>query len=371
MAECVSKIRYPLRVLSLLRALIVTAIALPGLILLALLVAARFTSLTNWWPIEALDTFALYAFAPFLGVALAALLLWSRALLTITTVALLLFAQQFGPQLVRATGLTGPPVVAAQQDRPGLRVLTLNLRAPNDDPAPFLPLIRETQPDVIVFQEVTTAFARAFDRAGGDEYPFSAAVGTGTAHGGSGTWSRLPLGGPEPLRPSPQGNVMHRVRLLTGGGDLWIYNVHLANPIGVDRDRGGLAMLRRFDGTRRDAELAWLVEQTRGLDVPYILAGDFNSAAGSSPYRQFPAAWRDAFALVGRGLGHTFPSTASAARDGARTGWLTRRMPLIRIDYVLTSPEIEPVRAWTRQLPASDHLAVVADLELPSDPRRR
>ena len=38
---------------------------------------------------------------------------------------------------------------------------------------------------------------------------------------------------------------------------------------------------------------------------------------------------------------------------------------MIRIDYILTSADIRPVHAWTTEIPVSDHLATLADLDLP------
>ena len=95
---------------------------------------------------------------------------------------------------------------------------------------------------------------------------------------------------------------MHRVLLSTGQGDLWLYNVHLPNPAGDNRETGRLGQLQRFRTDRRDAELQWLVGETATLDRPYVLAGDFNTAAGSYGYRQFASAWQDTFALAGRGF---------------------------------------------------------------------
>jgi vancomycin resistance protein VanJ len=341
------------------RRAIVTLTLLSSLGLLALLLVVRLVRPPAWWPLQALDTLTLYAFAPFLFVGVVALLARSRALGLLVLAALLFFAQQFGAPLLSAAGLTGPPTVTAGHERVRLRILTLNLHAPNDDPGPFVALVRAVDPDVVFLQEVTSPFAQDFDRLLGDVYPFYATAGTGPNHQGSGTWSRLPLGERHALQLGMRGHVMHRVQLLIEPTPIWLYNVHLANPTGDNREDGKLAMLRRFDSTFRDAELEWLIERTHDLDGPYILAGDFNSAAGSAPYRQLPPSWRDAYALAGRGFGNTYPSPAHESSDEP----LRLLMPMIRIDYVLTSPALRPVRAWTLALAESDHLAVVAEVE--------
>jgi endonuclease/exonuclease/phosphatase (EEP) superfamily protein YafD len=354
----------PFRVLSLLRLAIVTTVCTLGAMLLTLLLVVRLGPVPSWWPLLAADTFALYAFAPFLAVAVAALLFWSRTLLALTALALVFFLQQFGGPLLSQAGVTGPAVATAGEGRQRIRVLTMNLHSPNGEPLPFIELIRKVNPDVIMFQELTDEFERSFNRQMGSEYLFSATVGTTTDHEGSGTWSRYPLLDREQLRPSRFGNAMHRVRLslgqATGQPDPWLYNVHLPNPTGDDREGGRLATLQRYNTVRRDFELRWLIEDTETLDVPYVLAGDFNIAAGSYGNRLFPPGWQDVYARAGKGFGNTFPAPAHEAADGGR---VLIPFPLIRIDYVLGSAGVLPVQAWVEELPASDHFGVVADIE--------
>src|SRR5687768_12396732 len=116
----------------------VTLPVLIGLGLLLPLAAVRLTRVTGWWAFEALDTLALYAFLPLLSLGVPALLLRSRALTMLFALSLAFFAQQFGPRLISLAGPPGSAVVTAQEHRPRLRLMTMNLHAPNDDPTPFL-----------------------------------------------------------------------------------------------------------------------------------------------------------------------------------------------------------------------------------------
>jgi endonuclease/exonuclease/phosphatase (EEP) superfamily protein YafD len=330
-------IRYPQQVFSLLRRFTVTVTFMASLVLLVALAVARLPVL--------------------------ALLLWSRALTVLIVVVLAFFWQQFGTQTLGAVGLLVPTVVTAQESRPHIRILTLNLHSPNSDPTQYVALIRELEPDVIMFQEVTAAFERAFDRVLGTEYPYSVRAGTDTAHQGAGTWSRLPLAEREVLRPTgvaDENNTMHRVRLIAAQGqDVWLYNIHFANP--AAGKEGRRMQIMGLDSSERNDELAWLIRETANVQQPYILAGDFNSAAGSYPHRKFPEFWRDAFGEAGRGFGHTFPSPSTV---GGRLRAFSPLLPMLRIDYVLTSRTLEPVRAWTERVPGTDHLGVVADVAL-------
>ena len=337
-----------------------------GLGLLALLLVARVGTWRIPWPLSLFDTFALYAFLPFVGVGCVALLTRSRFLGLLSLAALLFFSQQYGSAVVGAVELTSRVTAAAPTSQ--LRVLTLNVQAPNDDPALLVGLVRDYQPDVLVLQELTPGYAYALDRAVGVEYRFSYAAGLDTEHEGAGTWSRLPLADGQAFRLSDWGNQLHRVRISTAGGSIWLYNVHLPNPTdpsNTDEDRGRLAALRAFDTTRRDAELEALLDRAEAQQAPVVLAGDFNLSAGSRAYRALPAGWHDAFSEAGQGFGHTYP-VPDHDGENEEPKWVKRPFALLRIDYVLTRGDLRRTHAWTEIVVDSDHLALLADLELPA-----
>lgn len=342
--------------LSLLRQLTVSLILVPGLLWLGLLTFIRFADAPRLWWLDLLDTFALYAFAPFAGVLLAAGLFRSRALGLLAASAGLLFLVEFGSALLPGT----PPTEASG---PHLKVLTYNLRSPNSDPEPLLEVVRTEQPDVIVLQELTARYAERLRARVGDEYPYFMVAGIETANDGGGVYSRLPILAHEAFRLTDEGNVLQRLRLRTEAGEVWLVNVHLLSPqLERRRVRGRLPMLPLdFHDELRDEELRRLVAVVGNLDGPFVLAGDFNMAAGSRPSRQLPNSWRDAFREAGEGFGHTFPVGMSVPR------WrLPITFPLVRIDYVITSPELTPRYARVPRMPGSDHFPVVADLALPA-----
>ena len=82
-----------------------------------------------------------------------------------------------------------------------------------------------------------------------------------------------------------------------------------------------------------------------------VLMGDLNAGPDSQEMRQLrnSGLWLDAFALIGRGKGHTYPSDALRKR----------------IDYIWVSPDLEPSNLVIIQSTASDHLGIVVDVHLP------
>ncbi len=154
-------------------------------------------------------------------------------------------------------------------------------------------------------------------------------------------------------------------RVESPGGAYWIYNVHLlSNKI------TGLAEKVSGQGHLNEKE-TWLdirtmlagykntalrrVEQGRHIsdhrinrEGPLLLCGDFNDIPQSYTYRTVRGELRDAFQRAGRGLGVTYAG----------------RLPGLRIDYVLASPEFRPQRCFRGPHDFSDHHPVIAHMEL-------
>jgi endonuclease/exonuclease/phosphatase family metal-dependent hydrolase len=94
---------------------------------------------------------------------------------------------------------------------------------------------------------------------------------------------------------------------------------------------------------------AILAETAESAGRPHALVGDLNAQPQSLEMQPLLDPFEDAWSLAGEGDGFTIPSTGASAR----------------IDYVLVSPDIEVDRALVPSSLGSDHLPVVAELELP------
>jgi len=103
-------------------------------------------------------------------------------------------------------------------------------------------------------------------------------------------------------------------------------------------------------GPERRRHVEELLELIDGAEGPIVVGGDLNAhpedTMPAAIARRYPDAWVGA--RDGREQGNTFPSDE----------------PVARIDYLFAGPALRPLRAWTAGGTVSDHLMVIADLEL-------
>lgn len=333
--------------------MLTSLIFLAALAWLVLLGLARWgDALPRRWPFELLDAFFLYALLPLAGLLPAALILRSRVVIVLFLGAAGLFVYQFGALF---TPRGSPPQTGAS-----VIVLSYNIAAGNRDPDRLASLIRSEQPDVVVLQELTPGYAGALSVQLRDILPFTAPTDLRSTDG-AGILSRTPLRDIQTTELSSDGYPLQRVRLMVGDRAVWLYNVHLLRPSLETRNPPGPVptLLRRFGTDQRDRELSRLVAEVERAGGPFIVAGDFNTPAGSRAYRRLPPGWHDSFGERGRGFGHTWP-----AHWGLWGGRLEVSTPLLRIDYVWSGNGAVPARASVPWIDGSDHLPVLAQFRV-------
>lgn len=152
-----------------------------------------------------------------------------------------------------------------------------------------------------------------------------------------------------------------KVGLLPGLRDLW--SSEPRGAIWIEATIGGarLQVINTHFGLRRRerrAQAAALLgnDWIQRCRQPYAVVGDLNSLPRGSVYRSFAARLRDAHVAGTQGRpAPTFPS----------------RRPLLRIDHIFVSSDIEIIGAEVARSPlasaASDHLPLIARLRIPAE----
>lgn len=223
--------------------------------------------------------------------------------------------------------------------RPALTVLSFNTYEGKADVDALAALIRETKPDLIALPESAGRFRDKLAPLVPD-YRFSPSQERGPDVEGVTAAVRTNLG--DVAVQVDRSTEVPSVMVSGGGlGTLRFVAVHAVAPTpgAVSQWRSDLASVGR-----------WCAGPQSG---PVIVAGDFNSTLDHSEFRSATTACTDSAAYSGEGLVGTWPSSSPR--------WLGTQ-----IDHVLVRGGVAPESVSVRDIPGSDHRAVLARLLLPS-----
>ncbi|GAA3020210.1 endonuclease/exonuclease/phosphatase family protein [Streptosporangium longisporum] len=272
----------------------------------------------------------LETFLPWAGLAVPVLLgpvLLRRSALA--TVSLVL------PAVVWVVVFGGRSLPADREAAGDLTVLQHNVGEENPDHTGTARALARAGADLVALEELTPAVRPAYERVLASGHPHRAVAGT------VGLWSRYPLTDARPvdIRPAgvgPDWNRGLRVTARTPQGDVAVYVAHLPS-IRIRPSDG-------FGSGRRDQSAAALgrAVASESLDR-VVLLGDLNGT------------------LDDRGLA-PLTSRLVSTRNGFAFSW-PAAFPLARIDHVMTRGAT-PVAAWTLPATGSDHLPLMARVDL-------
>jgi endonuclease/exonuclease/phosphatase (EEP) superfamily protein YafD len=225
----------------------------------------------------------------------------------------------------------------AAKGRP-LQVMTVNMLFGKADVGTILQLVREFRPDVLSTQELTPGAVADLDTAGLKELmPYRVLEDEWNASG-SGLFSRHPM---EPLTSwsAPAGHHMPAATIeLPGGEPIEFIDAHPFPPLGPQVT---------------DWKRALESFPSASPDRIRIIAGDFNASLDHSSMRRLLArGYKDAADEVGAGLIPTWPANKKVP-------------PLITIDHVLVDRRVGVQEVSVRDVPRTDHRAVLARLTVP------
>jgi endonuclease/exonuclease/phosphatase family metal-dependent hydrolase len=141
-------------------------------------------------------------------------------------------------------------------------------------------------------------------------------------------------------------SIVHS-RLFRFSGGSFLYPRGVLH-VDVDEHFSMLSVHLGLRGSERALHIAQLVALLEGSSGDFVVGGDLNALPGDPGLSSLAESATDCWEAVGEGAGATFPS----------------RAPTARIDHLFAGPAFRPLRAWTAGGTASDHLMVVAELEL-------
>ncbi len=227
------------------------------------------------------------------------------------------------------------PVPAFAGATPGqnLRILHSNVLTSNRRYSEVISLVKAEQPDIAVFVEVSTVWAKELAVLS-EIFPYSSNQQESERFG-SAIYSKLPLNNPS-VKPFSK----HRKSLLA---DVQfqgkIISLILAHPT---------VPIKQQSFIDRNQQLAAIGEYAAQVKNPLIVVGDFNTTMWSPFYKNMVKTGNLRNARSGFGILPTWPTF----------------MPLayIPIDHFLVSKEIGVLKIRTGRNIGSDHLPLITDL---------
>jgi endonuclease/exonuclease/phosphatase family metal-dependent hydrolase len=230
-------------------------------------------------------------------------------------------------------------------------ILTYNVGNGRASPARLVRMLRDSGADIVALQELSDVQAEEIERDLPDLFPYRALFPGGFA--GKGILSRYPIGRAEQLHLSQQRPdllvALHLNRPLT------VISAHppppRPSPLKLSFDQDTLAEIKSLAALARE-------------NAPAILLGDFNMTDTNPEYASIASAGlQDAFRASGRGRGNTLPRRIGPWRRNRWLNGLIRwvpLVPLVRIDFIWHTAQLESLECRVGQDAGSDHLPVLA-----------
>lgn len=320
-------------------------------LLLALHLLLRVFVKDATWYLAFVNQFTPFYFLPLIVLLPLALAFRTRRVALQLLVLVAIGAAAYGPRFI--------PRATAASDGDSLRVLTFNVWGDNQRLEDVEQWIREQNADVVLLQEFSAEMLTIANTSLRDIYRYQSDI----SMWGNLTLSRYPITNEEMLDMQGDGALtQHRMTLEVDGQSITIYNIHFAMPARETSRFNSpinfslLNLSLAFDPAWRDTQIHNFIDVLESETGPYIAAGDFNMSDQSAIYSELAAVASDSFAEVGVGLGQSWPNPII---DDLRF-----LPPLVRIDYIWHSDEFQAVSAQQGPVLGSDHLPLIATLEL-------
>lgn len=229
---------------------------------------------------------------------------------------------------------------AGHGDRPdgAARIATANVYIGNPDPVSLINEILAEDPDIIMLQEMSPriwALLKTLPQL--EEFTFRN-VNARDNPDGTVLLSRLPARetGNVPLGS----NAATSAEINIDGTWVRVINLHISAPISDGLIARGKTQLR---------ELRTAVDASA---TPVVIAGDFNATVQHARFQDLMGDnLQDAHQLAGRGFGATW-----------RHHRLDGLPPILRIDHILLTEQLDAIHSWTGDTTGSDHEVLFADV---------
>lgn len=235
--------------------------------------------------------------------------------------------------------------------RKELSLLTYNLFFKNKNPDVILKQIKETDPDILIVQELTPAWAGILSKSFGQIYPYKKIYADKGTHG-IGVYSKYKLSNDTILLNDNKKPFTQIITAHIHNKKIQLINVHTASPAAAVEHPENFLSLFSTNYTLRENQFKKIEHVSKmNSGEAYILIGDLNTTPYEPIYRNLRRNWVDVFTEAGEGSNKTFPNTS-------------RSKPFLTLDYILIQGAVFPVSAKVLSSGSSDHLGLVGKVKI-------
>lgn len=295
----------------------------------------RILTTGHFWPIEIINVFIQWFLI--LGIMLIPVAIISKRRITIAMLAvcLVLFIGLYGDRFlptVYSDELVG------NEETDHFSVMTYNIsRYPSVDD--FADVIIQSNADIVGVQEFGDSQRLGLEGGLKKLYPYQVLYGSGL--GGIGILSRYPII-EDKLFELEGRNPYLEARVQINDRAIRLLVIH---PLIAFGPGGPEAPVRR--------DLRILTDMAVE-EKPTIIMGDFNKTDQNEEYRFFiEKGLIDTYREVGWGMGHTYQRRTKSGK------W---PIALYRIDFILVTDDLVPIRSWVGEDGGSDHHPIITEL---------
>ena len=235
-------------------------------------------------------------------------------------------------------------------------VMTCNVGNDRAAPEQLIPVVQKSGADLVGFQELSETQAAALINELQDDFPHQVMYPGGFA--GKAVLSKFPIIDSAQLHLSTvRPDLQSRIDI--EGTEINFIVAHPPPP------------RPHWRGLKFDRQTWQQINSLANLAVdnpPAILLGDFNLADWWGEYAfMLSMGLKDAFNECGMERGHTLPKRIGPWKRLLALNRLLSSLPLqpmLRVDYIWLTDPLQCHRAWVGQDTGSDHLPVLATVEL-------
>lgn len=246
--------------------------------------------------------------------------------------------------------------------RPTLKVVTFNVWIYNEQLSNVEAWMEMVEPDIVLLQEITSGLASG-DSSINSRFPYHASQVGSIDNFGSLLLTKYPILSEESLTIL-ENHSLTRYTIDVNGRIIALYNIHMPQPLGknhvpLSSDDTIVQNIISYDSGGRNEQIRRLIRRVETEKYPFIIGGDFNMSDQAVIYGELSAVMADSFRQGGTGSGRTWPILVLDHISPLIP-------PLLRVDYIWHSEALRTVEAFLGPELGSDHLPLVAELELPN-----